>query len=262
MSSDLGTELSDVELKGLCKALWSWKFCAECTAGRTCEPAWNSNCPSQRLRRLTYFSKYYARQCRIYLDAAESFGKRTLKNHDDLWRTIEYMRQNSSVTKDRLINALKANPGSSAGQTPTGPEADHGLAVDLAARILTMVNCFSQPRGVSILEQGLHQVPWHHDVSFDEYIERLFPTHWNTDPKNSSRDLPDQLRLKITASRLKKDLDLTLRPTDDLASHLKLDYQSNVLEIFQHTAVLKEHLRVTKDAPSDLSSADFLKLYA
>ena len=259
MSPDLGTRLSDIGLRGLYTALWSWAVCAECTTDRGCR---TSNCPSQRLQRLVRFSRYYAEQCMIYIVAAESSSEWSLKKHADLWWIIEHLRQNPRATKESLINvvkeALTRGPGTSTSQIP---ETDLGLAIDLAVRISTMVNCFSQPRGVSILEQGLHQLPWQNDVPFDMYIESLFPAEWDTHLKRGNRDISDEIRSKITAGRLKKDLGLTFRPTDNLASHLKLDRQSNVLEIFQHTAFLKEHLRLTKDAPHDLSVTDSLRLY-
>ena len=255
MSSDLGSRLSDAELRSLCETLWSWTFCIDCAADRACR---TGSCPSQRIQRLSHFSRYYERQCTVYLDATASFPQRTLKKHADLWWIIERLRQQPSTTKDALLRVTWA---SSAEKTAVAEARDQSLAIDLAVRIATTVNCFSQPRGVSILEQGLNQVPWQGDVSFAEYIERLFPTALDESQKPASRDVPDEVRLKITASRLKKDLGLTFRPTDDLASHLRLDRESNVLEIYQHAAVLKEHLRLTRDAAPNLSVAESLKSY-
>lgn len=202
------------------------------------------------------------------MDATKSFSNRTLQRHEDLWCIIKHLRQNPSTTKDKLISAMKAAPLSAGIDLDEGSiqplattiETDHGLAVDLAVRIFTMVNCFSQPRGISILEQGLNQVPWQSDIPFDAYIEGIFPSDFDSLAKNENRDLPHEVRSGITAHRLKKDLSLKFRPTDDLASHLKLDHQSNVLEVFQHTAILKEYLRVTKNETQDLSIADCLRL--
>ena len=123
-----------------------------------------------------------------------------------------------------------------------------------------MIGCFSQPRGVSILEQGLYQIPWQESTSFVAYFEGTFPLSQDESLKSASSGLSNEVRRQISASKLKKHLGLTFRPTDNLASHLQLDRQNNVLEIFQHTAVLKEHLRITKDAPQHLSTAESLKL--
>ena len=257
MSSELGRQLTEAEFKKLCEALWSWTLCAECSADRGCI---SEQCPSYRLQRLSHFLLYYTRQCRVYSDATERLQDRTVKKHEDLWWIVKHIRRNPTMTKAQLTHQVK-RLGPACADTPTGPITDQGLAIDLATRICTMINCYSQPRGISILEQCLHQIPWQDDISFATYIDRLFPSAQDVPLKDASRDFSDEMRLKLTASRLKKDLALKFRPTDDLASHLKLDRQSNTLEVFQHTAVLKEHLRLTKDAAPNLSISDSLKLY-
>ena len=262
MSANLEAALSENELKELCKTLWSWTLCAECERDRTCTSPSNSNCPSNRLPRLVHFSKYYAQQCRVYLDATDTLSERSVKTHRDLWDIINCLRRMPEVTKGRLIEVTKAaSVGRSAGSGHGSADVttDQGLAVDLAVRVFTMINCYTQPRGVSILEQGLHQAPWHQDVPLTKYIENLFPDDWSAPLKSESIGLSEEVRERITAAKLKKDLGLTFRPTNDIASHLRLDRQSNVLEIFQHTAVLKEHLRLTKDSPNDLPVAESLK---
>ncbi|MCJ1327308.1 hypothetical protein MMC10_003976 [Thelotrema lepadinum] len=123
-----------------------------------------------------------------------------------------------------------------------------------------MSSCYTEPRGISLLEQGLYQVPWHQDASLAQYIDSLFPCTDNKYPNHEKAEISDDVRLNLTAAKLRKDLGLKFRSTDNIASHLRLDRQTNVLNVFQHTTVLKEHLRVTRDAPMDLSIAESLRM--
>ena len=267
MQSKLDKEMNSSELRNLCRVLWDWPFCVDCEAGKQCHaPAdtWSLTCSSWRLRRLKCFIKYYKRQCIVYLDATES-PRKSLRTHADLLRLIEKIRSKPSSTKSEVIDELEAGIGSQGStqefaQPTISATLDSEFAVDLAARIMLMVNCFSQSRGISILEQGLHQIPWQRDVSFDAYVDQLFPSVWKENPEDASRDLSDDLRAKLAAGKLKNHLGICFRPTDDLTRHLELDHQNNTLEVFQHTTILKEHLRLSKNAPKDVPVAEYLKL--
>ena len=76
------------------------------------------------------------------------------------------------------------------------------------------------------------------------------------DDTKSSMDV----KAALMARKLKKRAGLRFRPTDDLRSHLQLDRKSGSVDIYHHTAFLKEHLRLTKDAPKDMSVSDSLRL--
>jgi len=64
----------------------------------------------------------------------------------------------------------------------------------------------------------------------------------------------------LLAKRLKKHARLTFQPTDDLRCHLRLNTKNGVLELYHHAAFLKEHLRLTKDEPENLSLEGSLRL--
>ena len=258
MSSNLSTRLSSAEVKILCKVLWSWALCDECATEQCCK---SSKCPSARLEQLDHFTTYYARQCAVYINVTASIPQRIVNTHTDLWSIIKHVQQNADQTKAQMISKLFAGTRKTQVEGQSSMKLDQAFAIDLAVRIATMINCFSQPRGIHFLEHGLHQIPWQEDISFVVYLETLFSREQGELTKSRSA-LSDEIRLQISAGRLKKHLGLTFRPTDNLASHLQLDRQNNVLEVFQHTAVLKEHLRITRDTLPDLPIAESLKLYA
>ena len=261
MPPPLSAALSEEELKELCKTLWLWKFCSRCGESGKCE----STCPSHRLRRLSRFSRFYEQQCRIYVDSTQNLSQRALVSHADLWRVIGLVRENPDVAKIELIQRLaelrRKDQGTNNEKDRLDADVNHELAIDLAVRISTMLSCYTHPRGINLLEQGLYQAPWHQNVSLTQYLDNLFP-YDNKYGNHETADISDDVRSTLTAARLRKDLGLKFRSTDDIASHLTLDRQSNILNVFQHTAVLKEHLRLTRDALVNLSTIDSLKMGA
>jgi hypothetical protein len=95
-------------------------------------------------------------------------------------------------------------------------------------------------------------VPWRGDIPFSEFITSIFP---KTDHPSI-----DQIKDNLRAIKLKKRAGIKFEPTDDLRYHLKLDRKRAVVEIFHHTAFLKEHLRLTRDQPRNMSVADSINL--
>jgi hypothetical protein len=123
-----------------------------------------------------------------------------------------------------------------------------------------MVNCSAQLQSSGLLEHGAYQVPWRDDVAFSQFIFDVFPM---TDhPSLNDDDLKSSMDVKpsLMAKKLTKGLGLKFHPTDDLRRHLRLDRKNNVLEIYHHTAFLKEHLRLTKDKSHSITIAESLRL--
>jgi len=69
------------------------------------------------------------------------------------------------------------------------------------------------------------------------------------------------MKATLTAKKLKKRANLKFKPTDDLRNHLKLNNKTREVELYHHTAFLKEHIRLTKDQPRNLSVLDYLRLW-
>ena len=107
-----------------------------------------------------------------------------------------------------------------------------------------MVNCSTQHRHINVVEQGLHQVQWPKDMTFNQFVDTIFP---RTDEGNlhlGEQPLAD-LKSNLSAKKLQKYAGIKFIPTDDLSRHLHLDHETNIVEIFHHTAFLKEYLKLT-----------------
>jgi hypothetical protein len=178
-----------------------------------------------------------------------------LRSHEDLFEVIRALKANPDLTRAQLIEKLFA------AQTPGELIAvvDREHAINLAVRVMLMVNCSAPHQSSSLLEHGGYQVRWHSDVTFSQFVEDIFPMTdhpgLNEDPVGSPLDI----RSALTAKKLKKRAKLKFRPTNDLRNHLKLDRSNGIVEIYHHTAFLKEHLRVTRDEARNLSCTESLK---
>ncbi|MCJ1379602.1 hypothetical protein MMC17_002704 [Xylographa soralifera] len=75
---------------------------------------------------------------------------------------------------------------------------------------------------------------------------------------NGETDSPLNIRTALTAKKLMKRAGLKFQATDDSRCHLKLDRENDVVQIYHHTAFLKEHLRLIKDKALNISVSESL----
>ena len=166
-----------------------------------------------------------------------------LSSHEDLFNIIKKLKEKPDVTRGELVEKL----------FPDRPvRGDQERAVDLAVRVMFMINC-SSPRQDSVLvEAGVYQSPWRNDVSLSKFIEGLFV----------KRPHPNIERIEenVRAVKLKKIASLNFEPTDDVRQHLNFDHKKAVVRIFHHAAFLKEQLRLTKGERVDISTSEAIKL--
>lgn len=243
---------SDSDLRELGQVLWSWELCDGCRFGRRCA---TSNCPSQRIKRLGRFFDYYKDVTGSYESEVEPGKVPALKTHQDLFDIVMKLKSNPDLTRAQLTNDIFNYLG---GQKQTSI-VDQDAAVNLAVRVMLMVNCSAQRQSPGLLEHGIYHSRWNSDVAFSQFIGDIFPmTDHPGLNNNSARPFLD-MRAALTARKLKKRAGLKFRPTDDLRSHLKLDQRNGVVEIYHHTAFLKEHLRITKNE-GKIGICDGLKL--
>ncbi|KAI9862670.1 MAG: hypothetical protein M1813_004166 [Trichoglossum hirsutum] len=245
--------ITESELQHLCQVLWSWSLCDGCGGAKGCETA---GCPSQRSKRLLRFFEHYKDLTASYEPDIGPGEQPVLRTHEDLFETIRMLKSHHGLSRAQFADKLfHDRPG----RKPLS-SANKECAIDLAVRVMTMIYCSVQRQSSIVLEQGTYRVSWRSDVTFSQFITHIFPMtdhpNINNDNEGSSLDM----KTALMARKLKKHAGLSFRPTDDLRSHLKLDRKNDTVEIFHHTAFLKEHLRLTKDKPRNMSVSDSLKL--
>ena len=232
--------------------LWSWQICDTCKQGRNCT---SLDCSSQRLDRLRRYFEYYKDITAAYEPDDAPGTHAALESHEDLFAIIEGLKEQPDKRRSELETSLfEARPGR---LLPSAKDRER--AVNLAVRAMTMLNCSSQRQSSSVLEHGIARVPWTQEVTFGEFIAAALP---RTDHPALNEDSggPFDIKPALVAKSLKKRAGVKFIPTDDLRNHLKLDVRTGEVHIFHHTAFLKEHLRVTRDAPRNSSMSDSLRL--
>jgi hypothetical protein len=235
------------------QVLWSWQLCADCRNGMRCA---TMDCPAQRTKRLVRFFDYYKDVTASYEPSNGPGEVRAISTHKDLFEIIRKLKSNPDMTRAQLTKEMFVRP---LGRSQASlVDQDH--AINLAVRVMIMVNCSAQHQPSELLEYGIHQVRWHGDVTFSQFIEDIFPIIDYPGLSDDNGDSLLDMRLALTAKKLKKRAGLSFRPTNDLRSHLKLDRRKGVVEIYHYTAFLKEHLRMTKGEKGDLTISDSLKL--
>ena len=242
-------KVTQQQLQRLSQELWSWAPCNECAGDQHCNKDW---CLSQRMKRLTCFFKYYKKLTGSYEPKVHS--NPALRGHNDFLSVIRQLKNSPDVPRTLLTKSIfPSRPG-----CVEPPLADQELAINLAVKVMTMINCSTSRQSWDLLEAGASQVPWRDEVSFNDFVTNAFPL---TDHPSLDGNFEPPLDIKafLMARKLKKRRGLKFRATDDIRRHLKLNRKHNNIELFHHTAFLKEHLRLTKEAPSNLSLEESLK---
>jgi hypothetical protein len=178
-----------------------------------------------------------------------------LTTHESLMEIVRKLKSHPDITRAQFTEMAFERQ---AGRRKPSP-VDQDRAVNLAVRVMVMINCSGKPRSSSLLEHGAHHIRWRGDVTFSQFIEGVFPAIDH--PGLNDYDIGSSLdmRTALTANKLKKRAGLKFRPTDDLSNHLKFDRRTGVVDIYHHTAFLKEYLRLTK-SKGKLTISDTLKL--
>lgn len=253
MSSFPLEKVTASQLQRLGQVLWSWPLCSECDSGKACT---SDGCPPQRSKRLARFLEYYKDITRLYDPDLRPGEKAALNNHEDLLNIIQYLRMEPNIIRAKLADDLFGNQ--------PGPlqvvAADRDRAINLAVKVMVMINCSANHQTPSLLEHGAFQIPWKNNIAFSQFILDIFPVTDHPSLNDHSAESTFDMKAGLTAKKLKKRASINFHPTDDLRRHLKLDRKNLVVEIYHHTAFLKEHLRLTKDSPRNMSIHDTLKL--
>ena len=243
---------TETQLRTLGQVLWSWTRCNNCQNRNQCA---TQICPSQGRKRLQRFFKYYAELTASY-DPDIGLGEHpALQTHEDLLEIIRQLRLEPDITRAALATKIY---GASGERTP--PVEDQERAINLAVKVMIMVNCCAERQSSGLLEHGAYQVPWRGDSTLCQFIQDIFPKTENPTINADDSNPPLDMKTALRARNLKKQIGLKIRPTDDIRRHLKLDRTEKIVDVYHHTAFLKEHLRLTKDKPLDMSVSDSLRL--
>src|SRR5271154_3664759 len=246
-------KVTEHDFRRLCQTLWSWPQCDDCQSGKSCA---DDGCPFKRLKRLVRFKEYFRDLAASYEPDVANDEQPALETHEDLCMLIRALRSNPDITRAAFAEECFANRPN---RWPA-PADDQDRAINLAVKVMAMVNCSAQRQASGLLEHGAFQRRWQNNVTFTEFITDAFPETDHPGFNNTGAGEGLDLKSALMAKKLKKIAGLKFRPTDDLRCHLKLDQKTGTVDIFHHTAFLKEQLRLTKDNLRPESVGESLKM--
>ncbi|KAK0660862.1 hypothetical protein QBC41DRAFT_350786 [Cercophora samala] len=228
----------DSLLPRLGKVLWGWELCDTLVSAKECKA--KGPCPHRRIGQLQRFFQFYKALTLNYADSY-SPANRLFKTHQDLHQAICELKANPDITRAQFSRVIANQSG-----RPESTQSSLLDATALVVNVLTMIDCSALYQSPDRLETGAYRLHWKDEVPFSKYIQDLFPT--TSHPILSFNDnlSSTEMKSELRGIKLKKRLRMQFRDTHDIQNHLKLDRELNTLEIYHHTAFLKEQLRLTK----------------
>ncbi|RSL64786.1 hypothetical protein CEP54_004594 [Fusarium duplospermum] len=229
-------DVSEEDLVGLVETLWNWKLCEPCRLEPGQSPCASQPCSGIRWARMKPFFDYYKNITAAYVPGMVAGTPPALSSHRELCAIIQVLKENPDTKRSELTSTHFANRG---GQAPTPDDQDR--AFNLALRVMVTVTCCLDNRSVDTLEAGLQPIPWRDDMTWTQFLSTAFPVI-DLDPSDSRDATSRRINELVTARRLMKVARLRFVPTDELRNHLKLNQQDGTVELYHHTAFLKESL--------------------
>lgn len=249
MSVALNT-VSNKEQELLCKTLWSWEYCDICETALS-ERCNSRRCPSLRYKRLFSYLDVYKETCRSFEANLRNGDLNTINTHEQLRQIIRLVRASPHLTRQQIVESVE--PRAIVAEKCVESHVDRAL--DVAVKVMLMIGrSGNRLEDASLLERGLLQTQWRSNETLVSFIGNSFPTTDHPDLNVDKQSRLGSMRKQLQATELMRYANLSFVPTEDLRRHLRLDRKSGNVEIFHHTAFLKEHLRLTQDQPSDVST--------
>lgn len=227
------------QLNRLCQHLWDWKTCENCSHH---QPCLLPICSWQRLSRLEPFFQYYKELAASYVsDAFVPHETPALRSHEDLLAIIHLINKRPNQKRADLVKEYFSSRNGSEEVL----SADQQIALNIAVKVLLMMDCTVDGHVGGNFEMGGEPSVWHRHQSWEEFISATFPKRDHPSLDEEDKTAPD-IKARLKATKLKKTAHLSSEGTNDIRNHLRLDQKTGVVEIFHHTTVLKEHLKASK----------------
>jgi hypothetical protein len=238
------------QLQKLGQVVWDWQLCGSCLDEIECT---RPECPWSRAKRLKTFWSRYKDLAEAYVPEFADISQPILSSHEDVFRIIRTLRDERSSTREDLV--LKVFSNVSGNGTSWAVEADRKRAMNIAVSVLLMTNCGTPSDCADFLEEGGSSISWRDNLTATEFVLEAFPTRIHPYFEYHSKEAKSaQVMDALAATRL-LETGLSIEPTNDLRSHLTLDFngKKKVVRVFQCSAVLKESLLASQiDATSCL----------
>jgi hypothetical protein len=183
-----------------------------------------------------YF-KYYDKQIdwlrRGVTSESDQLTGVAARTHDDIITIIRTLREHADSTRPQIRDKLR-----NGGQIRGGEDSDLDRAIDIALRLWLLINI--RPAGSGI---GVGCVRWNEKSTLRRFLRSLFPVaRWGLGAKERRLDT------QFIGANMVKFCKLTIKWTNSLEDHLRLDRRRRILWVFPYKRTL---LAVLSQAETD-----------
>ena len=250
------TNCSKERIDSLVQCLWSFPGTITAHCHNVPCHCRQLGCHFERTQQLVPYLNFYKRLWNRY---GTDLPAGATVSHPDLHILVQKIRDHPELTRAELIKTQLAD--NTVCKHPMRSE-DRDRAIDLAVRVMTMINCQPQNRTIGYVEYGATFHGWSAETTFSDFIESCFPTPMPPAPKNINQHMSDEILvcMNLTASQVMKKAKYKFEATDDMRKHLVIDRQRRVVQIFHHAAFLKENLRCTRGQDPNNTMIEQLRL--
>lgn len=243
--------IDEAHLQKLCRTLWRWNWCDVCTSGQPCG---SLDCDWKRWKRLEPFFEFYKACTASYVPDLMIGTFPALSIHEDLLNIIQLLQHKRASSRETLIGEYFLTRG----EDSRPDESDMHRAFNLAFKVMTMVTCSGESQPADLFDTGSEPVEWRNGASLSQFFESIFPIRDHptlNDKDESGIDIKSQLK----AVRLQSIAGLKFCGTDNLRDHLRLNHETGIVELYHHTSVLKEHLKMGGPKEGDMTKTEKLQ---
>ncbi|KAK4463250.1 hypothetical protein QBC42DRAFT_266281 [Cladorrhinum samala] len=242
------------QVRNLFTVLWHLAPCSECLDTAVSGKCKTPECSTRMHQsRFSLYMSYYKRLCASY-EPLVMTGHPALRTHDDIRRVVEHLKAHPDKTKAEIQKLVFPKPND---------PADESNALNLGVSIAMMLNCGSQEYSSILLEDGCNRIVWRQGTTLTHYLQLVLPRREALSPRRQLQQaFLDPSCPLVTAKELKRRAGTRFRGTDDITNHLRYDAINNVLFVFHHATILKEHLRLSSRCGSNPSELTCLKVGA
>jgi hypothetical protein len=209
-----------------------------------------------RIQRLGRFLDFYRNLSMSYEPELMDQECAAIETHHNVAELICAVKLMSEISRAQILLGLfEAHPKKNQLST-----RERQMVLNMIIRITFMVDCTGSRQPYALLEEGVGRRCWQDNTTFCDFMISSFPIVDQAALGEPETVLLKDIQSQLSARKLKKHLRVRFRPTDDLRSHLRFDRRTNTVDVFHHTAFLKEHLRCTKGRTDVNTFEDALKM--
>lgn len=221
-------------LNDVCRKLWGWKSCQECssTGFRPCGRC--PSCPWSAMPLLEPFQRFYEQLTYRHTPEDRYKFPPALQSHVDLLNIAAFIQDHPRMPRKELMERYfyRNSP-------PASMDTNHNQAFDFALSVLSMMPFAENELSLDDRSAGGPET-WSEHQSAYEAIEGAIAVG-----RSLSRDEKRMVSQSLSLAKL-RSCGLDILKTDDFRQHLDYDPVIEGMYIFHHHGFFRRHLSSTR----------------